>query len=77
MSGDEKFYRREWQAAVKAYEEAILKFPEHEISRYQYLVGTIEVREENYVAGFNRFQNAISIEPAFVDSYVELGVLLL
>lgn len=74
--GDEYFYRRELQAAIKRYEKAILRFPDHLIARYQYLVGAQEERENNYVEAFRRYQAAIEIEPDFVDSYVELGGLL-
>jgi tetratricopeptide (TPR) repeat protein len=74
--GDAYFYQRELQTAIRRYEEAILKYPDHAIARYQYLVGTQEERQQNYVDAFKRYQAAIGIEPDFVDSYVELGGLL-
>lgn len=74
--GNRHFYKRELQEAVRCYETAIGLVPEQLISRYQYLVGVQEEREGNAVAAFKRYQAAIEAEPSFVDSYVELGGLL-
>lgn len=75
-SGNLHFYRREMQAAIRCYEAAIKKAPDHAIARYQYLVGTQEERQQNFVEAFKRYQNAIDAEPTFIDPYVELGGLL-
>ncbi|OWQ43757.1 hypothetical protein CDL60_28520 [Roseateles noduli] len=70
------FYKRELQQAVQNYESAISEQSEYGIARYQYLVGTQEERQGDLVAAFKRYQAAIEMEPTFVDSYVELGGLL-
>lgn len=74
--GTHHFYRREFQAAIRVYEEAITLAPDYLIARYQYLVGVKNERQENLVEAFKRYQAAIEIEPTFVDAYVELGGLL-
>lgn len=74
--GNLHFYRRELQDAVRCYEAAIGLAPDDIISRYQYLVGTQLERQGKLTEAFKRYQNAIEAEPAFVDSYVELGGLL-
>jgi tetratricopeptide (TPR) repeat protein len=74
--GNRHFYKRELQEAVRCYEAAIGLMPDYLIARYQYLVGIQEEREGKFVDAFKRYQAAIEIEPTFVDSYVELGGLL-
>lgn len=74
--GNLHFYRKELQEAIQFYEAAIKNEPNYAIARYQYLVGTQEEREENFVEAFKRYQNAIEAEPTFIDPYVELGGLL-
>jgi len=74
--GNHLFYQKKLQEAVRCYEAAITLKPDYPISRYQYLVGTQEEREGNFVAAFKRYQAAIGVEPTFVDPFVELGGLL-
>jgi tetratricopeptide (TPR) repeat protein len=74
--GNFHFYRREIKEAIKQYEAAITLSPDYLIARYQYLVGVQNEKQGDFVAAFKRYQNAIEIEPTFVDSYVELGALL-
>jgi tetratricopeptide (TPR) repeat protein len=74
--GNRYFYKRELQEAVTCYEEAISLAPDWIISRYQYLIGVQEEREEDLVAAFKRYQMAIESDRTFVDPYVELGGLL-
>jgi tetratricopeptide (TPR) repeat protein len=74
--GNFHFYKRELQSAVKHYEAAIEKNPEHMIARYQYLIGIQEEKRKNLISAFERYQAAIGIEPKFVDPYIELGGLL-
>ncbi|MFI5382003.1 MAG: tetratricopeptide repeat protein [Tepidisphaerales bacterium] len=74
--GNLHFYRRELQEAISKYEAAILLEPDYYIARYQYLAGTQKERQRNFVEAFERYQNAIEIEPTFLDAYVELGGLL-
>jgi tetratricopeptide (TPR) repeat protein len=74
--GNRYFYKRELQESITCYEEAIAIAPARIISRYQYLVGTIEEQQGDFVAAFKRYQMAIDFEPTFIDAYVELGGLL-
>jgi tetratricopeptide (TPR) repeat protein len=74
--GNSYFYEKELQKSINCYEEAIAIAPDRIISRYQYLVGTIEERQGEFVAAFERYQMAIDSEPTFIDAYVELGGLL-
>ncbi len=74
--GNRYFYSGGLQDAVRCYEEAISLVPDHPISRYQYLVGTQEEKSENFVDAFKRYQMAIEVDPEFIDSYIELGGLM-
>jgi tetratricopeptide (TPR) repeat protein len=74
--GNLHFYKRELQDAIRSYEFAILMDPSYRIARYQYLVATQDEKRGDLVSAFKRFQEAIDIEPGFVDPYVELGGLL-
>lgn len=75
--GNDFFSKRQFQEAAIHYEQSIALEPEHVIARYQYLVGIQEHKEQNYVEAFKRFVSAIESEPEFVDSYVELGAMLM
>jgi tetratricopeptide (TPR) repeat protein len=75
--GNISFYQRNIDQAIKFYEEATLLSPEHVISRYLYLAGVKNERETNFVDAFKYYQAAIEAEPSFVDSYAELGGLLM
>ncbi|CAJ0817759.1 tetratricopeptide repeat protein [Ralstonia flaminis] len=74
--GNMHFYKRELQKAIESYELAISIQPGYEIARYQYLVGTQDERQGDFISAFKRYQSAIDIEPTFVDAYFELGGLL-
>jgi tetratricopeptide (TPR) repeat protein len=74
--GNLHFYQRHLQEAIDNYEAAIALEPDHFISRYQYLIGTQAEKNGDLTLAFQRYQNAIEIEPEFVDAYVELGGLL-
>lgn len=74
--GTHHFYRKDFQAAIRLYEEAIVLAPDYLIARYQYLVGIKNERQGNFVDAFKRYQASIEIEPTFVDAYVDLGGLL-
>jgi tetratricopeptide (TPR) repeat protein len=74
--GNRYFYMGELQEAIHCYEEAISLSPDHVLSRYQYLVGIQEERSGDFVAAFQRYQASIDSDPTFVNSYVELGGLL-
>jgi tetratricopeptide (TPR) repeat protein len=75
--GHISFYQRKIGKAVKFYEAATLLSPEHVIPRYLYLAGVKNERKNNFVDAFRYYQAAIEAEPSFVDSYVELGGLLM
>lgn len=75
--GNIGFYQRNIGEAIKFYEAATLLSPEHVIPRYLYLAGVKNEREKNFVDAFKYYQAAIEAEPSFVDSYVELGGLLM
>lgn len=75
--GNIEFYKRNFGEAVKFYEAATSLSPEHVIPRYLYLAGVKNEREGNFVDAFKYYQAAIESEPLFVDSYVELGGLLM
>lgn len=70
------FYRRDFQEAVRCYEEAIALAPTRVIARYQYLVGNQDEREGRMVEAFKRYQAAIEADRTFLDAYVDLGALL-
>ncbi len=74
--GNISFYQRNIVEAIKFYEAATLLSPEHVIPRYLYLAGVKNERKGNFVDAFKYYQAAIEVEPSFVDSYVELGALL-
>ncbi len=74
--GDICFYRREIAKAIKYYESATRLAPDRTIARYFYLAGVKNERLGNFVDAFKYYQAAIDSEPSFVDSYVELGGLL-
>ena len=75
--GTINFYQRNIGQAITFYEAATLLAPEHVISRYLYLAGVKNEREENFVTAFEYYQAAIEAEPSFIDPYVELGGLLM
>ncbi len=75
--GNAAFYSRDFQKAVSFYEEAIAKSPEYMIAPYQYLVGFSHAQKDELVEAFKRYQDAIEIDPSFVEPYVELGALLM
>jgi tetratricopeptide (TPR) repeat protein len=75
--GNISFYQRNIGEAIKLYEAATSFSPDHVIPRYLYLAGVKNEREKNFVDAFKYYQAAIEAEPSFVDSYVELGGLLI
>ncbi len=74
--GNLHFHRRELQLAVDLYEAAIRADPGRRIARYQYLVGTQAELAGKFRDAFLRYQDAIEVEPLFLDAYVEMGGLL-
>ncbi|MCP1443234.1 tetratricopeptide (TPR) repeat protein [Pseudomonas sp. GGS8] len=76
LLGNISFYQGDIVEAIKFYEAATLLSPKHLIPRYFYLAGVKNERKGNFVDAFKYYQTAIEAEPSFVDSYVELGALL-
>lgn len=70
------FLHNDYQKAVDKYEQAISIAPDRIVPQYQYLVGIEEERAGNFVAAFDRYQQAIDTNPKFIQAYVRLGELL-
>lgn len=74
--GNTHFYLHEFQKAADFYEAAMSSDSEYDVARYHYLVGLQEEKSNQLVEAFKRYQAAIEIEPAFIDTYLQLGQLL-
>ncbi|WP_212796272.1 hypothetical protein [Pseudomonas sp. St316] len=74
--GNRYFYKRELADAIRCYEEGINLNPKHQVTRYQYLVGVQLEKKMELVEAFKRYQAAIEADSLFVDTYVEMGGLL-
>ncbi|EFQ63233.1 TPR Domain containing protein [Pseudomonas fluorescens WH6] len=74
--GDIYFYQRDFAQAIKNYEVATKLAPGQVIVRYLFLAGVSNERASNYVDAFKYYQAAIEAEPSFVDTYIELGAML-
>lgn len=74
--GNYYFYKKDFNKAVECYRNITEKQPKSRLSRYQYLSGIGHERLGDYVEAFKNYQDAIDIDPNFVDAYVELGALL-
>lgn len=74
--GDICFYQRDFAHAIKHYEVATQLAPGQVIARYLFLAGVSNERASNYVDAFKYYQAAIEAEPSFVDTYLELGAML-
>lgn len=74
--GDICFYQRDFAQAIKHYEVATQLAPGQVIARYLFLAGVSNERASNYVDAFKYYQAAIEAEPSFVDTYLELGAML-
>jgi tetratricopeptide (TPR) repeat protein len=75
--GDINFYQRKFTEAIRFYEAATEISDEHVIPRYLFLAGIKNEISGNFIDAFKYFQAAIEAEPSFIDSYVELGALLM
>jgi tetratricopeptide (TPR) repeat protein len=74
--GDICFYQRNFAQAIKHYEVATQLAPDQVIARYLFLAGVSNERASNVVDAFKYYQAAIEAEPSFVDTYLELGAML-
>nr|WP_218176677.1 tetratricopeptide repeat protein [Pseudomonas costantinii] len=74
--GDICFYQRDFAQAIKHYEVSTQLAPDQVIARYLFLAGVSNERASNFVDAFKYYQAAIEAEPSFVDTYFELGAML-
>lgn len=74
--GDICFYQRDFAQAIKHYAVATQFAPDQVIARYLFLAGVSNERASNFVDAFKYYQAAIEAEPSFVDTYFELGAML-
>lgn len=74
--GDICFYQRDFAQAIQHYKVATQLAPDHIIARYLFLAGVSNERASNFVDAFKYYQAAVEAEPSFVDTYFELGAML-
>jgi len=74
--GNYYYYKRDYEKAILHYQEVLKIDAKYRLSRYQCLSGVGHEQLGNYVEAFKNYQEAIDIDPNFVDPYVELGGLL-
>ncbi|MFO0913395.1 MAG: hypothetical protein U0795_10590 [Pirellulales bacterium] len=67
------FYEGSLQEAIEQYETAMMASTAHDVARYHYLLGVQAELSGNYEEAHGRYEAAITIEPSFVDTYVEMG----
>ncbi|PQO46771.1 hypothetical protein [Blastopirellula marina] len=74
--GNVHFYNREFQQALPFYDRAFSASDDYYCARHYYIAGVQMEQMGRLAYACEQFQAAISIEPTFVDAYVELGGLL-
>lgn len=74
--GNYYYYKRDYEKAIQHYLEVLKIDADYRLSRYQCLSGVGHEQLNEYVKAFGNYQEAIDIDPSFVDPYVELGALL-
>lgn len=74
--GNAHFYRKEYQESIPHYEWAMQSSADYDCARYHYLLGVQAERNGQLTEAFKRFEAAVGIESEFVDTYIELGALL-
>lgn len=75
--GNYYYYRRDYEKAIEYYQRILSSNSEYRLSRYQCLSGVGHEQLNEYEKAFGNYQEAIDIDPNFVDPYVELGALLM
>lgn len=74
--GNYYYYKCDYEKAIEYYRRVLSFNPEYRLSRYQCLSGVGHEQLNEYEKAFRNYQEAIDIDPNFVDPYVELGALL-
>ena len=75
--GNAEFYKRNHSNAYELYDQAMEIDGNLRISRYFYLWASKYLAEGDLVQAFQNYQEAIDIEPDFVDAYTDLGALMI
>ena len=75
--GNAEFYKRNHSNAFELYGQAMEIDSSLRISRYFYLWASKFLAEGDLVQAFQNYQEAIYIEPDFVDAYTDLGALMI
>ncbi len=75
--GNAEFYKRNHSNALKLYGQAMEIDSNLRISRDFYLWASKFLAEGDLVQAFQNYQEAIAIEPDFVDAYTDLGALMI
>ena len=75
--GNAEFYKRNHSNAYELYCHAMEIDSNLRISRYFYLWASKYLAEGDLVQAFQNYQEAIYIEPDFVDAYTDLGALMI
>lgn len=74
--GNAEFYKKNYGGAFDLYVQALKIDEDYRIARYYYLWASKFYAEDNLVQAFEYYQEAIEIDPNFVDSYIDLGALM-
>ena len=75
--GNAEFYKKNYSGAFELYGQAMQIDSSLRISRYFYLWASKYLAEKDLVQAFQNYQEAIYIEPDFVDAYTDLGALII
>ena len=75
--GNAEFYRKNYSGAFELYGQANELDSSLRISRVFYLWASKFLAERDLVQAFEYYQEAIDIEPDFVDAYIDLGALMI
>lgn len=75
--GNAEFYKRNHSNAFELYGKAMEIDSNLRISRDFYLWASNFLAEGDLVQAFQNYQEAIDIEPDFVDAYIDLGALMI
>lgn len=75
--GNAEFYKRNHSNAFELYGQAMEIDSNLRISRDFYLWASKYLAEGDLVQAFQNYQEAIDIEPDFVDAYTDLGALMI
>lgn len=74
--GNAEFYKRNFSESATIYDQILRKNINYRLARYCYLWAGKFLAQDNYKQALAYYQEAIDIEPDFVDAYVDLGGLM-